>query len=134
MNKKNRIIIAALAAAIIVVIGIAAKTQKFAEPLTFLVSIIIAGQIVAIASFFLLRKKGYDLFDAFYFATATSIFSVFPGLISGLVEFNEETGNIGRSIFHTIELSLIVFAVVYLISGMKLEKENNVVDTTCAKG
>lgn len=123
MKKGKRIIIAIITAAIIIIIGTAAELQKFTEPLTILIPIILVGQMLAVGSFFLLRKKGYDWFDSFYAAVALSIFSVFPGFIAGLIEFSEETGNIGRGIFHAAEFAIIIFAVVYLISGMKSKND-----------
>lgn len=48
------------------------------------------------------------------------------GLITGLFDFMEETGDIGRGIFHIAELALIIAAVVYLISGMT---QKNIIDS-----
>lgn len=122
MNKKSRVVVALVAAAIVIGIGIAVELQTIAEPLAVLIPIITAGQVVAIVAFFLTKKKGYDGITAFYIAVSIFLFTAFTGIVAGLVEFSRETGNISRGAFHIMELALIIIAVVYLISGMKRER------------
>jgi len=122
LNKTRRIILAIGAAVLVIAIGIGAKRQSFAEPLSILLPITLAGEILAVVAYVFLKKQGYNTVDAFVVAAAISIFSPMTGLVTGLFDFMETTGNIGRGILHITELAVIIVAVTYLASGMEKKK------------